>query len=152
MAISRSTHSLFPAPPTRVRWCLAFMEIPLDSRLRRWSLGWLRPGFRHVRAFREEPGVGLIVVQQTVARLQVEVLKIETEATYAAWLASEGATILVAHEQVEEEEWSLRGMTCVSVARSLLGWPALPWQWGMTPARMHARLLRRGALVYSPDE
>lgn len=136
--------TLFPPRPTKVRWVLAFMDLDLHTPFRRWTLGWLRPGFRHVRAFRDTSH-GLQVVQQTVARLQVEeIMPNETEATYSAWLVEEhGATIVAVEELVEETRWSLRGMSCVSVARSLLGWPAYPWQWWLTPSGLYRRLRRR---------
>ena len=122
---------------TEIRWLVAAVDVPTSPGLARWLLGWLTPGHRHVLAYRETHG-GLLIVQTTVARLQVDFFPGVTEADYTAELTEKGATVREFARKVDDGRWIPRGLTCVSIVRALAG---LPGRW-QTPAQLMRELSR----------
>jgi len=122
---------------TETRWLVAAVDVPTSPGLARWLLGWLRPGHRHVLAYRETYG-GLLIVQTTVARLQVDWFPGVTEADYTAELEAGGATVREMARSVDDGQWVIRGLTCVSIVRALAG---LPGRW-QTPAQLMRAISR----------
>jgi hypothetical protein len=119
-----------------VTWTVAFTDL---EPARHWvsrALGWLRPGMRHVLAFRQTPG-GVLIVQQTAARLQVDVAPFTTAEALAASLVAGGATLLDVRVPADDSVPVLRGLTCVGVTRALLGMRGRPFQ---TPAGLARQL------------
>lgn len=116
---SGSPRVLFPAP-VRVRWVVAFTDLDVRGTGLRRALAWLTPGFRHCWAFREVAG-GVLVVQMTVARLQVDYLEGETEALYAAAQVEQGATLVVVEADIDDAVHVPRGTSCVTIVRALAG-------------------------------
>ena len=124
--------------PTPVRWLVAFMDVEPNSGSIRWLLSWLRPGFQHCAAFRGV-GEGLLIVQTMLSRVQVDWFPGVSEEQYREELESKGAFVVEVAGLVDDTAWNPRMMTCVSLVRALVGWPAR-WQ---TPAGLAAEIARR---------
>lgn len=105
-------------------WCFVFTNVDGRSPWAHWLLGWFRPGFRHAFALRDDPA-GLILVQLTTARLQVEVFPGETVASRLVYTREiEGLdpiTVAWAEYAGDGNAWVPRLLTCVGVLRALAG-------------------------------
>lgn len=110
-----------PSPTLhRVRWTVAFTDVETRGGWVRRALGYLRPGFRHCLAFRSV-GEGLLLVNTTVARLQVDWFPGVTAEQYAEELKASGATVVEMSVVADDAVWTPRLLTCVSVVRALAG-------------------------------
>lgn len=119
-----------------IRWHVAFTDLEPGRHWLSRLLARLRPGFRHVLAFRDTPA-GLLIVQQTVARTQVDLNPWSDAATYAAEVRGRGATVLVIPAAPDDSVPVPRFLNCVGLTRSLLGLPGRPWQ---TPSGLFRQL------------
>lgn len=116
-------------------WHVAFTDVDESGHWLRRVLAWL-PHPRHVLLFRDTPA-GLLVVQQTLGPLSVVVQPGCTALGFAAELAAKGGRTYVCRA-APEGGWLPKPITCVDIARSLLGLPYRP----QTPA-MFEREIRR---------
>lgn len=110
-----------------VAWVFVFTNVDGRSPYAHWLLGWFRPGFRHCFAIREVPG-GLLLVQLTTARLQIEFFPGETVESRLAYTRTIEEVAPIATRTAiwvgDEDAWVPRGMNCVSVLRALAGMSA----------------------------
>lgn len=95
-------------------------------------LRWLRPGFRHVFVALPAPG-GWITVDPLSTLLEVEYHPLPPDTDLAAWFRTRGHRVLESpiHPPLPTQ-WPFAPLTCVSVAKRLLGIRAplvvTPWQ------------------------
>lgn len=95
-------------------------------------LRWLRPGFRHVFVALPAPG-GWITVDPLSTLLEVEYHPLPPDTDLAAWFRTRGHRVLESplHPPLPVQ-WPFTPLTCVSVAKRLLGIRAplvvTPWQ------------------------
>jgi len=95
-------------------------------------LRWLKPGFRHVFVALPAPG-GWITVDPLSTLLEVEYHPLPPDTDLAAWFRTRGHRVLESplHPPLPVQ-WPFTPLTCVSVAKRLLGIRAplvvTPWQ------------------------
>lgn len=81
----------------------------------------------------------MLIVQTMLSRVQVDWFPGVSEEQYREELESKGAFVVEVAGLVDDTAWNPRMMTCVSLVRALVGWPAR-WQ---TPAGLAAEIARR---------
>lgn len=95
-------------------------------------LRWLRPGFRHVFVALPAPG-GWITIDPLSTVLEVEYHPLPPDTDLAAWFRTRGHRVLESrlHPPLPTQ-WPFTPLTCVSVAKRILGIRAplvlTPWQ------------------------
>jgi hypothetical protein len=95
-------------------------------------LRWLKPGFRHVFVALPVAG-GWITVDPLSTRLEVEYHPLPADTDLAAWFRMRGHHVLETPVRPPlPAQWPLAPLTCVSVAKRVLGISAplivTPWQ------------------------
>ena len=133
---------LWPQPPPPTVWTLVFTNVDGRSPWAHWFLSWFRPGFRHVFAMRETAG-GILLVQPSTSRLQVEFFPGETLASRLDYTRRieclDPITTVDVVWDGDETAWVPRGLTCVGTVRALAGLPGKV----QTPRGLHRELQRR---------
>ncbi len=119
-----------------------------DLRLVHWRLaftrtnGWywwnefVEPGFEHVYAFREVPGLGWVTVNPRYSHTEIAVTPGFVHNARSAYRVDEGAIVVDVVAEVPKRQirsrWFFGPVTCVEIIKSLLGirafWVFTPWQ------------------------